>query len=159
MKTKFAPKEASGTVARVVGRRGAALTLKVATAAVGLGVATAAIARSNASKGQKAVVKYLRAQLGSRTTAYLSGADDTQIVDLWVQGEARPDRLHWKRLRSAYDATRVLVEAYDDQTARSWFVGMNPAFDDESPARVLRNSSTPRIWGDVVLAAREFAET
>jgi hypothetical protein len=158
MKRKFAPKEASEAVVRVAGRRGAAL--KVATAAVGLGVATAAaIARSNVGRTQKAVVKYLQAQLGSRTTAYLSGADDAQVVDLWMQGEARPDRLHWKRLQSAYDATRVLVEAYDDQTTRSWFVGMNPTLDNDSPARVLRNSRNPRVWSDVVLAAREFAES
>lgn len=105
------------------------------------------------------VVKYLQAQLGSAMTAYLSGIDDAQIVDLWMEGEAQPDKLHWRRLRSAYDATRVLVEAYDAQTASSWFLGMNPTFDDEAPARVLRNSRLPRIWGEVVLAAREFAET
>jgi hypothetical protein len=154
MKRKFAPKEAAEAIIRVAGSRGTAL--KVATV-VGIGtVATAAVARS---RSQKAVVKYLQAQLGSGMTAYLSGLDDAQIVDRWVQGEARPDKLHWRRLRSAYDATRVLVEAYDDQTARSWFVGMNPTLADESPARVLRNSKTPRILGDVVLAAREFAET
>lgn len=154
MTRKFATKEAAETIIRVAG--GPGRVLKVATAALGVGVATAAVART---RSQKAVVKYLQAQLGSGMTAYLSGVDDAQIVDRWVQGEARPDRLHWRRLRSAYDATRVLVEAYDDQTARSWFVGMNPTLADESPARVLRNSRTPRIWGDVVLAAREFAET
>jgi hypothetical protein len=105
------------------------------------------------------VVKYLQAQLGSPMTAYLSGIDDTQIVDLWMQGKARPDKLQWRRLRSAYHATRALVDAYDDQTASSWFLGMNPTFDDEAPARVLRNSRFPCIWGEVVLAAREFAES
>lgn len=159
MKRKFAQKEAGEVRVSSTGSRGAALKLKVATAALGMGVATTAIVRSSVSRTQRTVVKYLQAQLGSRTTAYLSGADDTQIVERWVQGEVRPDRLHWKRLRSAYDAARVLVEAYDGQTAQSWFVGMNPAFDDESPARVLRNSRTPRVWGDVVLAAREFAES
>jgi hypothetical protein len=132
--------------------------LKLA-AAVGLGVATTVAVRRKTSKAQKSVVGYLQAQLGSPTTAYLSGADDAGIVDRWAQGDVRPDKLHWNRLRSAYDATRLLVEAYDDQTARSWFLGMNPTLNDESPARALRNSRNSRIWDDVVLAAREFAET
>ncbi|MEA2560079.1 MAG: hypothetical protein QOH06_1583 [Acidobacteriota bacterium] len=64
-----------------------------------------------------------------------------------------------QRLRSAHEATRCLVHIYDAQTARSWFMGMNPDFNDEAPARVLRYSQNPDTWEDVILAARAFAET
>ena len=105
------------------------------------------------------LVKYLETNLGPRTTAYLSGVDDVGLVERWGKGEALPDELAMQRLCSAYEATRSLVEAYDAQTARSWFMGMNPGFDDEAPARVLRSGQGSKTWGDVVLAAREFAET
>jgi hypothetical protein len=155
MKTKVAQKETgAGKVARVIPRRGAAFTMAVGAATT----AAFVLKRSRASQIQK-TVQYLRSQLGDRVTAYLSGADDVLVVDRWIQGETRPDKLHWKRLKSAYEAAQCLVKAYDDQTARSWFLGMNPSFDDQSPARVLRSSKAPRTWGDVVLAAREFAET
>lgn len=85
--------------------------------------------------------------------------DDLALVSRWANGTARPEEMTGKRLWFAYRATRSLVEAYDAKTARSWFLGMNPAFEDQAPARVLRNSHAPEIWGEVVLAAREFAET
>ncbi len=126
---------------------------KIALAASSRGVAlTVAVAQVQKT------VKYLRSHLGAPTTAYLSGADDAVVVDRWIEGES-PDDVRWRRLQHAYEATRCLVEAYDDTTARSWFLGMNPGLSEESPARLLRNSRDSRILQDVVLAAREFAET
>lgn len=149
-------------VARVRSARATA-ALKVARVAMGSavgGAATAAAAlilkQRRASRIQKAV-KYLQAHLGAPTTAYLSGADDDVIVDRWLEGES-PDEIRWRRLRHAYEATRCLVEAFDDTTAQSWFLGMNPSLREESPARLLRNSRDSRVLRDVVLAAKEFAE-
>lgn len=105
------------------------------------------------------VVDYLQKNLGAKTTAYLTGLDDDSLVGCWAHGTAQPEEVEGHRLWSAFEATRTLVEAYDALTARSWFMGMNPAFEDRSPARVLRNSNTPETWGEIVLAAREFAET
>jgi hypothetical protein len=105
------------------------------------------------------LVAYLKMNLGLRTTAYLSGVDDVGLVGRWGQGDVLPDELPMQRLRSAYRATRCLVEAYDAQTARSWFMGMNPGFDDEAPARVLRHGRSPGAWEEIVLAAREFVGT
>jgi hypothetical protein len=143
---------------RVLERRSAALKMAAVGAGAAGAVALVKLKRSRTGKIQEAV-QYLRTQLGAGTTAYLSGEDDAQIVDLWIEGRVQPDKLRWKRLLSAYAATRCLVDAYDDHTARSWFLGMNPTLDDQAPARVLRNSRGSRVLDDVVLAAREFAET
>ncbi len=148
MKRKVAHREAEA------GASGRSAALKVAAA----GAAAFLVIKHRKTSQVQRAVKYLQAHLGAPTTAYLSGADDAVVVDRWLEGE-RPEEVRWRRLRHAYEATRCLVEAYDDTTAQSWFLGMNPSLREESPARLLRNSRDSRIFRDVVLAAREFAET
>jgi ABC-type phosphate/phosphonate transport system substrate-binding protein len=104
------------------------------------------------------VVAYLKKHLGQGVTAYLSGADDTQLVERWAAGKAQPTMLPDLRLRSAYQAARYVVEAYGDETAQDWFFGMNPALADTAPAYVLRHGSSPEHWSVVVPAAMEFVE-
>lgn len=104
------------------------------------------------------VAGYVQQHLGYRTTAYLTGVDDAETVNRWIEGSILPEQLAAQRLLSAFEATRHLVEAYDAQTARSWFLGMNPSFDDVAPAQVLREARDAQAWEDVVLAAQEFAE-
>ncbi len=169
MKRKVAERKADGAVAagmaaggivgavlgKAVGRTNGSA---VAGAAIGV-VAGGALLRPSPAFEVPEVVAYLQMNLGPRTTAYLSGVDDVGLVGRWGQGDILPDELPMQRLRSAYLATRCLVEAYDAQTARTWFMGMNQGFDDEAPARVLRHGRSPGTWEDVVLAAREFAES
>jgi hypothetical protein len=104
------------------------------------------------------VLFYLRDHLGSEVTAYLSGADSPDLFARWVEGGAQPQADHEQRLRPAYEAARSIVQAYDDETARQWFGGMNPSLEDTAPAYVLRHGS-PKQWGSVVSAAMEFVET
>lgn len=91
---------------------------------------------------------YLQAHLGPEATAYLSGPDAQAAEDLEVS-----------RLRTAYEAVRYVVEAYDDETAAAWFFGMNPALEDKAPAYVLRHGDSPEQWSSVLPAAMEFVET
>jgi hypothetical protein len=150
---------AGGIVGAVLGKAvGRTNGSAVAGAAIGA-MAGGALLRPIPALEVPELVTYLQMNLGPRTTAYLSGVDDVGLVGRWGQGDALPDEVSMQRLRSAYLAARCLVEAYDAQTARSWFMGMNPGFDDEAPARVLRHSRSPGAWEDVVLAAREFAES
>lgn len=104
------------------------------------------------------VLIYLQEHLGSDVTAYLSGADSPNLVERWAEGTVRPQASHELRLRPAYEAARYVVEAYDDETARQWFFGMNPSLQDTAPAYVLRHGS-PEQWDVVVPAAMEFVET
>jgi len=104
------------------------------------------------------VLFFLREHLGSDFAAYLSGADSPSLFASWVEGNAQPQAEHEQRLRPAYEAARSIVRAYDDETARQWFGGMNPTLEDTAPAYVLRHGS-PEQWDSVVSAAMEFVET
>jgi hypothetical protein len=147
------------TVGKVVKRtNGSAVTGAAVGAVAGGFLGKRALKRNQAALDLAQVAGYVRQHLGYRTTAYLTGVDDTELVGRWAEGLAQPEPLPAERLRSAFEATRHLVEAYDDQTARSWFLGMNSTFDDVAPAKILREGRDSQAWEDVVLAAQEFAE-
>lgn len=154
---KVSGREISVGAARPHGRP--ALKKFVVLSSISVGAAALVAKRHNKAVQIQKIVQYLQANLGTRMTAFVSGSDDLKVVNRWIQGEAKPDRLSRKRLQSAYEATRCLVDSYDGQTAQTWFLGTNPTFADQAPARVLRTSENPQVWSDVVLAAREFAET
>ena len=103
-------------------------------------------------------VSYLIEHLGADLTAYLAGVDEPDQVERWASGELYPGPLPLGRLRSGYEAAGYLVQAYDGETAQSWFSGMNPWLADEAPAYVLRHAHEPEIWESVVEAAEEFVE-
>ncbi len=42
-----------------------------------------------------------------------------------------------RRLREGYKVVRMLVDAYDDKTARAWLFGTNTRLDDRAPIEVL----------------------
>jgi hypothetical protein len=148
------------TVGKVVKRtNGSAMTgAAVGAVAGGLLGKRALSKRRQTASDLAQIADYVKQHLGFRTTAYLTGVDDAELVDRWVEGSVQPEPLPAERLRSAFEATRHLVEAYDAQTARSWFLGMNPTFDDVAPAQILREGRDSQAWEDVVLAAQEFAE-
>jgi hypothetical protein len=59
-------------------------------------------------------------------------------------------------LREGYQAARLLVSAYGDETAKAWFFGSNTRLDDQAPAYVLRHAKS---WDEqrlIVPAARAF---
>ena len=111
-----------------------------------------------ARSGISDVASYLQEHLGQRTTAYLSGLKDAKIVGRWAASKVQPRELSSFRLRAAYQAARLIIEAFGDQTARAWFFGTNSQLDDEAPAYVLRHSP-PEKASMVVRAARSLAET
>jgi len=104
------------------------------------------------------IVSYLQEHLGQDVTAYVSGIkpEQKEVVDQWASGEIRPEPLVLGRLRAAYGATHWILKLYDGETAQAWFFGMNQWFDDEAPAYVLRYSSEPKVWEEVVDAAQAF---
>lgn len=128
--------------------------------ALGAVVGTALAGRSMFQRVSVArMAGYLQRHLGQGVTAYLSGVKDAGTIGQWASGESRPVAPSDARLRFAYQAARRLVDAYDDETAQSWFVGMNPELDDEAPASVLRHGDGLEAWSSVVSAAREFVES
>jgi hypothetical protein len=101
---------------------------------------------------------YLQEHLGQKMTAYLSGLDHSKTVGLWVAGKSEPRDLPSMRLRYAYQATRILTDAYDDETARAWFFGSNTRLDDEAPAYLLRHGTRPDDVRLIIPAAYAFVE-
>jgi len=102
------------------------------------------------------IADYLQQHLGQKITAYLSGQKDPKLVGLWAKGKSAPRTLAAIRLRCAYEASRMLVEMYGAETARSWFFGTNTRLDDEAPAYLLRHTQTPEDLRFLLPAARAF---
>ena len=99
---------------------------------------------------------YLQEHLGQKITAYLSGLKDPKIVGQWAKGRGKPRDLARFRMACAYEAALMLVSAYGDETARSWFFGTNTRLDDEAPAARLRHVKDPQDLRYIVPAARAF---
>ena len=104
------------------------------------------------------IAAYLQEHLGQKFTAYLSGLNHAKTVGQWAAGKVTPRRIAGLRLRHAYQAVRLLVRAFGDETAIAWLFGINSQLGDEAAAFVLRHASLPEEMTPVVLAARSFAE-
>jgi hypothetical protein len=103
------------------------------------------------------IALFLKAHLGKKTTAYISGVSDPKMVTHWIAQHNTPRDRPQMRLREAYRAAELLVDAHGDEAAKAWFVGSNVELGDQAPAYVIRNAST---WEDLRLvlpAARAFA--
>jgi hypothetical protein len=99
---------------------------------------------------------YLQIQLGQKLTAYITGLADPKIVGRWATGKTTPRDTAKLRLRIAFHATRLLVEAYGQDTAKAWLLGVNEALDDEAPAWVVRNAKNPDGLRFIIPLAKEF---
>ena len=102
------------------------------------------------------IASFLREHLGQRKTAYIGGVNDPKMVARWIAGHSTPRDYAQRRLREGYQAARLLVSAYGDETAKAWFFGTNDQLDGEAPAYVLRHA---RSWEElrlIVPAARAF---
>jgi hypothetical protein len=102
------------------------------------------------------IASFMRHHLGQRKTAYIGGVNDPKMVARWVAGHSTPRDHAQRRLREGYQAARLLVGAYGDETAKAWFFGSNAQLDGDAPAYVLRHA---RSWEElrlIVPAARAF---
>lgn len=103
------------------------------------------------------VARYLQEHLGQRATAYLSGVNDPKMVSHWIARRNVPRDGAKMRLREAYQAVRLLLDAYDDEIVAAWLSCSSADLGDRSPAYVLRCAES---WEDlrfVLPAARAFA--
>lgn len=103
------------------------------------------------------VADWLQIQLGQQLTAYVAGLRDAKVVGRWRSGRAQPRAAAELRLRFAYDAVRLVADAYDARTARAWLLGSNSRLDDESPVWLIREAETSDDLRLVVAAASAFA--
>ena len=102
------------------------------------------------------IASFMREHLGQRKTVYIGGVNDPKMVARWIAGHSTPRDHAQRRLREGYQAARLLVSAYGDETAQAWFFGSNAQLDGEAPAYVLRHA---RDWEElrlIVPAAHAF---
>lgn len=102
------------------------------------------------------LARWLQEHLGQKVAAFSVGLSDAKMVGRYASGRVRPrDTVLW-RMQHAYQAARLLVDAFGDVTARSWFFGTNNLLGDRAPALVLREATGPADISSVVPAARTF---
>ena len=96
----------------------------------------------------------LQGLFGQRIVAFMAGVEDPKAVGRWARGERTPRDETEQRLRAAYQITQLLTLADSAETARAWFIGMNPHFADRAPFAILGEDPTqaPRV----LAAAKAF---
>ena len=104
------------------------------------------------------IAAYLQETVGQRVAAAMAGlADAKQIGRYARKGGPEPHGMTERRLREGYKAVRMLVDAYDDKTARAWLFGTNTRLDDRAPIEVLGAAKDTADFATVVRAARQVA--
>ncbi|HEY4438803.1 MAG TPA: hypothetical protein VGN14_00010 [Candidatus Elarobacter sp.] len=87
-----------------------------------------------------AVVRELIETLGATTAAVACGVTHTGDLRRWEAGIKSP-ALAEARLRTALQATRILVMSDSALVAKAWWYGRNPRFRDVAPIEILRETS------------------
>ena len=75
----------------------------------------------------------------------LSGVKDPKMVARWISRQNLPRDEAQIRLREGYQATRLVVDAYGNETAKAWLFGSNAELGSQAPAYVLARRVAGRI--------------
>ena len=100
------------------------------------------------------VAAILQELFGQRLVAFMTGVEDPKAVGRWARRERTPRDKTEQRLRDAFQIARLLTLADSAETARAWFIGMNPHFADRAPFAVL--GEHPEEAHRVLAAAKAF---
>lgn len=104
------------------------------------------------------IAGYLQDAVGQRIAAGLAGLSDAKQVGRYARPNGpSPQATTERRLREGYKVVRMLVDAYDDKTARAWLFGTNARLDDRAPIEVLGEAKDAAEFASVVQAARKVA--
>ena len=134
-------------MAKTVGRSASGLEVDRTTASVDAH-------RDQVRRDFADIVAFLKDYLGVGAISVIAGGADAKTIGRWAEGgPVRRDRdAVEQRIRTAYQAYRMLQDVEASQTVRAWFLGMNPQLDDSSPIEALAEDQ-----GRAVLsAARAF---
>jgi plasmid stabilization system protein ParE len=104
------------------------------------------------------IAAYLQEAVGQRVAAAIAGLADAKQIGRYARAHGpQPHTTTERRLREGYKVVRMLVDAYDDKTARAWLFGTNTRLDDQAPVEVLGAAKDPADFTMVVQAARQAA--
>jgi hypothetical protein len=90
--------------------------------------------------------------LGKALTAVIVGRD-LKTIGRWLAGQGPRRDDEKRRIWDSLQIVELLLASHSPSTVCAWFIGMNPALDDESPAQVLAEDGRARA---VMAAARAF---
>jgi hypothetical protein len=100
---------------------------------------------------------YLQGALGQRIAAHLVGSRDAKQIGRYRKPDGpTPNQATDLRLREGYKVVRMIVESFDDTTARAWLFGTNTRLDDAAPIDLLRLATEPTQFAAVRAAARQL---
>lgn len=103
------------------------------------------------------IAGYLQGQLGQRIAAHLVGLRDAKQIGRYRKDDGpAPSQTTELRLREGYKVVRMIVESFDETTARAWLFGTNTRLDDEAPIDALRSATEPAQFAAVRAAARQL---
>ena len=92
------------------------------------------------------LTQHLIDHLGPTLVAVLAGVRDRTLPPQWTHTDGpTPDPETETRLRAAHDTWTLLNNAEGDDTARAWFIGMNPILNDQAPVLALRDGNTAAV--------------
>ena len=104
------------------------------------------------------IASYLQDTVGQRIAAAIAGLSDAKQIGRYARPDGPDPRgMTDRRLREGYKVVRMLVDAYDDKTARAWLFGTNTRLDDRAPVEVLGEAESTADFASVVQAARQVA--
>ena len=107
------------------------------------------------SRSISEIAAYLQNTVGQRVAAAIAGLTDAKRIGRYESLQPHPTTE--RRLREGYKVVRMLVDAYDDKTARAWLFGTNTRLDDQAPVEVLGAAKDSADFTSVVQAARQVA--
>jgi hypothetical protein len=96
----------------------------------------------------------LQGLFGQRIVAFMTGLADPKAIGRWARGERVPRGDAEQRLRDAFQIATFLTLADSPETARAWFIGMNPHFGNRAPFAIL--GQDPSKSQEVFEAAKAF---
>ena len=96
----------------------------------------------------------LQRLFGQRIVAFMTGVADPKAVGRWARGEREPRDEAEQILKDVFQITRFMALAESEETARAWFIGMNPHFADRAPFATL--GENPSKAQEVLEAAKAF---
>ena len=111
-----------------------------------------------ASMSIREIATYLQDTVGQRVSAAIAGLADAKQTGRYTREHGpQPHATTDRRLREGYKVVRMLVDAYDDETAKAWLFGTNTRLDDQAPIEVLGDATETADFTMVVQAARQVA--
>lgn len=103
------------------------------------------------------IASYLQSALSQRMAAHLVGCRDAKQIGRYRKPNGpEPHPTIELRLREGYKIVRLIVESFDDKTARAWLFGTNSRLDDEAPVDLLRRATEPTEFARVKAAAKQL---